>query len=200
MPEGRSNPVADLFGDEGSDFRWMTYGELGEARGITVASARSLAYRRNWRRQPGNDRTMRVAVPLDDADRWAGNAATDDVARVVRDLESALATLREQFERERLRADQATEAAELAAARLATSEARLTELRAVAEMAALVRVSLERALTAEEAARAQTETALELVRLALAKAEAETAVLRQVEQHRSGRGRFDRIKSAWRGK
>jgi hypothetical protein len=193
MPEGRSNPVVDLFGDEGSDFRWMTYGELGQARGITVASARSLAYRRNWRRQAGNDRTMRVAVPLDEADQRPGNAATDSVERVVRDLESAVATLREQLERERARADEATEAAERAAARV-------TELRAVAEMAALVRVSLERALTAEEAARAQTEMALEFVRLALAKAEAETAALHQVEQDRSGRRRFDRIKAAWRGK
>jgi hypothetical protein len=79
----------------------MTYAELGQLRGINTASAKRLASRRKWRRQPGNDGTARVAVPVDEA---------------------ALSMLREQLERERSRADQATVAAERTAAELAREE------------------------------------------------------------------------------
>ena len=98
----------------------MTYAELGQARGINTASAKRLASRRKWRRQPGNDGTARVAVPVDEAMRRSDNArdARGDVARLVSDLEAALSTLQEQLERERSRADQATEAAERNAERL----------------------------------------------------------------------------------
>jgi hypothetical protein len=44
--------------------RRMTYAELGEARGISTASAERLAKRRRWPRQVGNDRVARVLVPL----------------------------------------------------------------------------------------------------------------------------------------
>ena len=33
-------------GDDGDDIRWMTYAELGQARGINTASATRLAFRR----------------------------------------------------------------------------------------------------------------------------------------------------------
>ncbi len=46
------------------DIRWMTYAELGRARGISTASATRLAFRRKWRRQAGNDGIARVAVPV----------------------------------------------------------------------------------------------------------------------------------------
>jgi hypothetical protein len=53
--------------DVGDDFRWLSYGELGQARGISTASAIRLAFRCKWRRQDGNDGTVRVAVPVDEA-------------------------------------------------------------------------------------------------------------------------------------
>ena len=49
--------------DVGDDVRWMPYAELGQARGISTASATRLAFRRKWRRQGGNDGIARVAVP-----------------------------------------------------------------------------------------------------------------------------------------
>jgi len=197
MPEGRNNAWVDLFGDEATDFRWMTYGELGRARGISVTSARNLAYRRNWRRQPGNDGTIRVAVPLDETERRNRNAAVEDG---VHELEAAVTQLRSELARERLRADAATEAAACSSAQLAQATAQVEKLQSVASLAKLLKVSLERALTAEEAARDRTETALERAELALADAQAEAAALRQAERERRGQGRFDRIKAAWQGK
>jgi hypothetical protein len=103
MPEAQDVRRINLIDDEGGDTRWMTYAELGRARGINTASAKRLASRRRWRRQPDNDGTARVAVPVDEARYRTGNAyeAGDDVTRLVSGPEAALATLREQLERER---------------------------------------------------------------------------------------------------
>jgi hypothetical protein len=152
MPDAQDIRRINPKDDEGDDTRWMTYAELGQARGINTAPAKRLAARRRWRRQPGNDGTARVAVPVDEAMHRSGNAheAGDDVTRLVSGLVPAIATLREQLERERNRADQATDAAERGRARLAEAESRIVKLRVSAETAALVRDALERALTAEE--------------------------------------------------
>ena len=42
----------------------MTYAELAQARGISLASARRLARRHHWPRQVGNDGVVGVIVPL----------------------------------------------------------------------------------------------------------------------------------------
>src|SRR5215207_5014529 len=57
--------------------RLLTYAELGEALGITVDSAKRLARRRGWKKQPGNDGRARVAVP-------AERLVRKDVPRIVR--------------------------------------------------------------------------------------------------------------------
>ena len=80
-------------GDVGDDFRWLSYGELGQARGISTASAIRLAFRRQWRRQDGNDGTVRVAVPVDEAKPQAevadshGDGVGRDIGQVVGLLE-----------------------------------------------------------------------------------------------------------------
>jgi hypothetical protein len=48
----------------GDGARRMTYAELAQARGISLASARRLARRHAWGRQVGNDGVARVTVPL----------------------------------------------------------------------------------------------------------------------------------------
>jgi hypothetical protein len=200
MPEAYDSRGLQPVGDAGDDTRWMTYGELGEARGINTASAKRLAFRRKWRRQAGNDGTARVAVPVDEVTRRTGGGlnATEDISRLVSGLETALATLREQLERQRDRADRAVEAAERDAARLEEAEAGIAKLRAAADTAALVRDSLERALTAEERARGQAEMAAAADRAARADAEAELLALRQAEQVRRQLGRVARLRAAWR--
>ena len=106
--------------DDMGDVRWMTYAELGQARGISTASATRLAFRRKWLRQAGNDGTARVAVPLGEVkpstDKTHDNRGDDrgDINHVISALEDAVGTLREQLdqansrtEAERSRADRA---------------------------------------------------------------------------------------------
>lgn len=42
---------------------WMTYAEIAERTGVTVASAQRRVLRAKWARQPGNDGKARIAVP-----------------------------------------------------------------------------------------------------------------------------------------
>src|SRR3954466_5677693 len=91
------------------DITWMTYVDLGRARGISTASAKRLAIRRRWRRHQGNDGTARVAVPITEAnqreprpdpvtrditgDVSSETIATGDITRVITALEGAIALL-----------------------------------------------------------------------------------------------------------
>jgi hypothetical protein len=121
------------------DIAWMTYAELGQSRGISLASAKRLANRRHWHRQPGNDGTVRIAVPAgaeEPQDVAARTVPRDVLAQAVTALGGALVEIREGHGRE------------VAAfmARLDAAEA--ARNRAIAEAtAALQRVE---ALTAEQ--------------------------------------------------
>lgn len=201
MPEVGDSWDLHLVGDEGPAFRWMSYAELGSVRGINIASAKRLTVRRKWRRQAGNDGTTRVAVPIHEATPWNGKtpATDDDVALLVSSLEAALSALREQLDRERTRADEVAEAAKQLAARLAETESQVMELRASAEMAGLVRGSLERALRAEEVINAEAQAALMAERAARSMAEADASAFRQAEQARRKLGHLARLRQAWRG-
>ena len=79
----------DTEGDMGDGTRWLTYEDMGTALGITTESAKRLAMRHKWPRQPGNDGRARVAVPeerLQEAPQAGGGdiacEATDDVILV----------------------------------------------------------------------------------------------------------------------
>src|SRR5215213_4893576 len=52
-----------------SETQPMTYSELADAIGRTEIAARSLAARKHWRRVPGNDGKVRLAVPIEVLDR-----------------------------------------------------------------------------------------------------------------------------------
>jgi hypothetical protein len=103
--------------DDPADFRWMTYAEPGQARGISTASATRLAFRRKWRRQGGNDKTARVAVPIGEttpkADKptmigvMSGVMSGDDIARAIAALENALTELHNRAESAEKHTDQA---------------------------------------------------------------------------------------------
>ena len=94
----------DYRDDVGDDVRWLSYGELAQAREISTASAIRLVFRRKWRRQDGNDGTVRVAVPVDEANPQSEVADSDgdgvgrDIGQVVGLLETATAMLRERGE------------------------------------------------------------------------------------------------------
>jgi hypothetical protein len=61
---GRGPMASDITLAVGDGARRMTYAELAQARGISLASARRLARRHRWARQAGNDGVVRVTVPL----------------------------------------------------------------------------------------------------------------------------------------
>jgi len=92
--------TSDITRSVTGDITWMTYADLGRARGITAASAKRLAIRRHWRRHQGNDGTARVAVPVTEATRREtdagdipGEDASDDTGDVT-PSESAFAAIR----------------------------------------------------------------------------------------------------------
>src|SRR4051812_12334033 len=65
----------------GDDIIRLTYAELAEARGISLASARRMVHRHKWLKQVGNDGLSRILVPAEFATRSesTGSDATDDV-------------------------------------------------------------------------------------------------------------------------
>jgi chromosome segregation ATPase len=119
--------------DIGSDARWMTYAELGLARGITTASATRLVFRRKWHRRTREDGIALIAVPAD-ALHPRGNNASKSQRRIMADdrddgtlvivnaLQAAVAVLKERTEAAERRAEKAELRAEQAEMRAASAE------------------------------------------------------------------------------
>ena len=218
--------MADMDDAEG-DVRWMTYAELGKARGISTASATRLAFRRKWRRQGGNDGIARVAVPVgedqrrhDDRDD-ARSDDRDDITHVVSALEVSVASLTNRAEAAETRADRAENRAEQAETRADRAE------RAVADE----RNRADRAESSRDAERARSDELrdrIEALQVQLATAEADSSALtietaeltaqlnqarrqaqeaqdaaeaiRQAEEaERQARGLLARLRAAWGG-
>jgi hypothetical protein len=55
--------MQDSTEDTSPDARWMTFDELGQARGISRSSAIKLIRRHKWRRQKDNEGHVRALVP-----------------------------------------------------------------------------------------------------------------------------------------
>jgi hypothetical protein len=195
----------DYRDDVGDDLRWLSYDELGQARGISTASAIRLAFRRKWRRQDGNDGTVRVAVPVDEANPQGEKADSDgdgvgrDIGQVVGLLETAATMLRERGEEADVMLAALHANAEEALARAEAETLTEREARKQAEGAradaeaqlSKVREDFER-VSREAEARRMTEQA------AREKAEAEAAQLRQENQARRDLGLLARLRAALR--
>jgi hypothetical protein len=195
----------DYRDDIGDDVRWLSYSELGQARGISTASAIRLVFRRKWRRQDGNDGTVRVAVPVDEANPQRevadsdGDGVSREIGQVVGLLETATAMLRERGEEAdvMLAALHATSEEALARAeaetvteREATRQAEGARAAAEAQLSQ-VREDFERERREAEARRMTEQAARE-------KAEAEAARLRQENQARRDLGLLARLLAALR--
>jgi hypothetical protein len=160
---------ADRGADDAGDGRWMTYAELGQARGISKESALKLALRRKWRKQDDNRGQVRVYVPIEWTlirDKRAALGADEraDMSRAISVLDAAVATLKQ----------------ELAHGNARFEAERTARMTAEAEATAL-RVQIDHARAeAGEAARA-------------------VAALRQADDARKAIGRLARLKQAWRG-
>jgi hypothetical protein len=189
--------------------RWMTYGELAEARKIKRGAAIRLVQRHKWRRQAGNDGFARVLVPPE----WAkpsrpqrndvaqnGSPAHDvTVLAYVATLEAAIkvkdgqiATLKEVLASSvalidgfRRRADTADADRRAAQARAERSEVLVASLTADLQAKG---IELAGQRSAADRARAEVREAVEA-------AEA----LRRVNAERRARALLARVSAAWRG-
>lgn len=160
----------DYRDDVGDDVRWLSYGELAQAREISTASAIRLVFRRKWRRQDGNDGTVKVAVPVGEATPQTSVADNDGdgigrgIGEVVGLLETATTMLRERGEEADVMFGALHATAEQALARAeaetATERAakRLAEGETVTERNA--RKQAEAATVTERDARRQAEAAV----------------------------------------
>jgi hypothetical protein len=164
----------------GGGARWMSYRELADARGISIASAARLVLRRRWPRQPGNDGSTRVAVPLSEIEPSARHQTDDgpssapvtppdiypDIGRLVSGLEAAVAALTVRAETADRRADQAEARADAERAR--------ADQTAAARLAAEARADRTDAALVGERARADAlRDRIEALQARLAAAEAE---------------------------
>jgi hypothetical protein len=191
--------------DVGDDLRWLSYRELGQARGLSTASAIRLAYRRKWRRQDGNDGTVRVAVPVDEANPQREVADSDgdgvgrDIGQAVSLLETAAAMLRERGEEADMMLAALNANAEEA---LALAEAETVTEREARRQAEGARADAEARLSKVrenvERVRREAEAQLMTEQVAREKAEAEAAQLRLENQARRDLGLLARLRAALR--
>jgi hypothetical protein len=186
---------------ESADGRWMTYAELGQARGISKESALKLAIRHKWRKQPDNEGHVRVYVPI----AWAGSQDTGvdtradtrvDMSIVVKPLEAAIMTLREQLTA--VRADQERERAAMAE-QLTDIREQLTAARADLDRERERSTRAEAETVAEREARKQTDTRADQAEVAAAIAQAEVEQLRQTDEARRASGLLARLRAALHG-
>jgi hypothetical protein len=153
---------------------WLTYGQLAASRGISVRSAQRLAQRHRWPRRPGNDGTARIGVPAG-AEKPTERSQGDDRGGDEGDGGGVVATLKEAFATALAAKD-----GEIAAVR--------GELSTVRGMFDGFRLERDRALAD-----------LQVAQTAQGEAEANAAELRQAEEERKARGRWARLRAAWRG-
>lgn len=128
------------------DCRSMTYAEIAAARGISALSAERLVRRRRWPKQLGNDGTVRVLVPADEArpasarhpgGRQPGRPPADVLPAIREAIRETIQPLQEQLQAANRRAERAEERAEAERARADREHERADQAeRRVAELLA----------------------------------------------------------------
>jgi len=189
--------------DDVSDGRWLTYAELAKLRGIDRASAFKLALRHKWSRQKNNKGQVTVLVPPDftspeDESQDNGYDASyrvsfDAALAAVRDAHAGeVAALRSQMAAARAEADTSRDRADRTLVQLAEAHSERAAALARAERAEVLVANLEADIATKEEVAAQARSDAEEARQA-------TEALRQVEIDRKGKGRWARLRAAWRG-
>jgi uncharacterized protein YicC (UPF0701 family) len=167
--------------DSADGERWMTYAEIADMRGCSRAAAERWTQRQKLRRQPGNDgKTLVLVAPnvVEQAHpRRVPRADPADITPALAAFEQALNTIREAH------ASEVSALREAHAGETSTLREQLEQARAQAIAA------LERAEARADAADAA----------ALAAQDAAEAIRREREVEWA-RGRWARLRAAWRGK
>jgi chromosome segregation ATPase len=174
-----------------------------------------MTQRQRLRRQPGNDGKVRVLVPRDmlkpshrasqgDGRNVDRPADLDDASDAQDALRTAIEAL--QGENTALKGQVETQAALIAELRVGLDQ----ERQAIAGALSRAEAAEARAQAAEAQVRLQAQEAqqtaealrrdLEAARIAQADAEADADAMRQAEVERRARGRWARLRAAWRGK
>jgi hypothetical protein len=169
---------------------WLTHREIGARLGLNVEAVRTRVRRAGWRTQPGNDGRTRVLVSdqvFVEPDKEDGRPFNEGLIRTG-DL-TGLVTLLTAAEARVSRLE-----GQLTAERDRVNEARSEVARLRAEVAELTARS-------DRAEQASTEAGVEAER---ARAEATAArqeadELRKAAADRKARGRWARLRAAWRG-
>lgn len=217
--DGSQEAASEPSREDEREGEWLSYAGLGRIRGIGRESAKKLALRERWRRIPGNDGTTRVLVPRE----WLKPARQSPVERTrelsredthaTNALDSAFATALTAKDGEiaALRAVIDAKDGELAAVRgqIDGFRGRVVALeaerdRALADLQAMLPArseaeSLGKRLEAERDRVEQAETALERAHAQTKEACRVAEELRQEIDARKARGRWARLRAAWRG-
>jgi hypothetical protein len=197
---------ADNGADAEPGSRWLTHRQLAEIRGISTASAIKLALRHGWRKQKDNRGMVRCLVPPEwinpKGDRQTDTSA-DERADIGADKSSEISFLRGAYETA-LEANKAQIDAlggqiEALKGEIAAKTALIEGLEAQRHgfFAAEARASQAEEAVAGERARAdalrdQLEAAQEELRQAI-------QTLQKADDARKARGRWARLRAAWRG-
>jgi hypothetical protein len=175
------------------DGRWLTLAEVAAARHISTASAARLVRRHEqWRRQRDNQGYVRVLVPTEALTADVREEVLEDVRQ--QDSESvmaAVAGLIARAERAEIEADRHREHADAAEARVAQAEAR-------ADQAHQRAVRAEAALQGERSRADGFRSQLDTTRAELQTAKGDAADLRRADEARKAKGRWARLRAAWR--
>jgi len=207
--------VDDTAGTE----RWLTYDELAALRGIKRIGAVRLVQRHKWRRQAGNDGLARVLVPRDALEPVrrtdAGTSAptVDHRDRVVDGTPAAgisapdiAVQLAVQLEQANQRADEANRRADASNADCRAAIALADQSVSLLADAAARADRAEQAVAGERSRADALRDRVDDLNATLADARGELAAaqeaaeaLRQAEAERRARGRWARLRAAWRG-
>ncbi len=218
---------ADNGADAEPGSRWITHRQLAEIRGISTASAIKLALRHGWRKQKDNRGTVRCLVPpewispkRDIQAITSADERADVGADTGADKSSEVSFLRSAYETA-LEANTARIGAlggqiEALKGEIAAKAALIEGFEAQREdfLAAEARADRAEGAVADERARAdalrdqlsaaqeelrQAREAAEQVRQHAREAEDAIQTLRQANAERKERGRWARLRAAWRG-
>jgi hypothetical protein len=160
--------------DDATEGRWLTYDELAQVRGIQRIGAVRLAKRQGWRRQPGNDGKARVMVPTTALSLVRGTRPSPSAIEPVPD---------------------GVPDGEGNSWANGGANGAVTTITALQGAIDTLRQQLVRADAREDALRA----ALDQASAEAKEAREATEALRQAEEARKARGRWARLRAAWRG-
>ena len=203
--------MTDHPGDQ-ADIRWLSYSEIAAIRGISRTSAERMVRRARWRRQVDNQGVTKAAVPLAyiELGRTSPPGSQGEDPPDFKAFDAALAAVHEAKDGEIAAWRQRAEAAE---ARADRTGAQVTEAGERADRALALLADAETVLKAERSRAdglrdkligAQAELSLAQTAADRARGEAQAAqeaaeALRRAKEARKARGRWARLRAAWRG-